>query len=110
MLTISFPVISPAPSGAFFQFSSSAGAGSPATKAATISAKIFFLLYIRILHAGMATSLKCKGCANSFSRAEQWSMKLLVQPGDGVLPLVQAINNAKKSVEIVIFRFDRSEV
>jgi len=37
-------------------------------------------------------------------------MKLLVQPGDGVLPLVQAINNAKKSVEIVIFRFDRSEV
>ena len=37
-------------------------------------------------------------------------MKLFVQPGDGVMPLVQAINNAKKSVEIVIFRFDRSEV
>lgn len=37
-------------------------------------------------------------------------MKLLVQPGDGVMPLVEAINKAKKSVEIVIFRFDRSEV
>jgi phosphatidylserine/phosphatidylglycerophosphate/cardiolipin synthase-like enzyme len=37
-------------------------------------------------------------------------MKLLVQPGDGVLPLVQAINKAKKSVEICIFRFDRSEI
>ncbi|HLK18908.1 MAG TPA: phospholipase D-like domain-containing protein [Bryobacteraceae bacterium] len=37
-------------------------------------------------------------------------MKLYVQPGDGVMPLVQAINKAKKSVEIVIFRFDRGEV
>jgi len=37
-------------------------------------------------------------------------MKLFIQPGDGVLPLVQAINSAKKSVEIAIFRFDRSEI
>jgi cardiolipin synthase len=37
-------------------------------------------------------------------------VKLLVQPGDGIMPLVKAINNAKKSVEIVIFRFDRNEV
>ena len=37
-------------------------------------------------------------------------MKLFVQPGDGVTPLVQAIDKAKKSVEIVIFRFDRTEV
>lgn len=37
-------------------------------------------------------------------------MKLLVQPGDGVMPLVQAINHAKKSLEIVIFRFDRGEI
>ncbi|HUQ95882.1 MAG TPA: phospholipase D-like domain-containing protein [Bryobacteraceae bacterium] len=36
--------------------------------------------------------------------------KLLVQPGDGVLPLVKAINAAKSSVEIVIFRFNRKEV
>ena len=37
-------------------------------------------------------------------------MKVLIQPGDGVAPLVQAINNAKNRVEIAIFRFDRSEV
>lgn len=37
-------------------------------------------------------------------------MKLLVQPGDGVKPLVEAIENAKKSIQIVIFRFDRLEI
>src|SRR3984893_7882666 len=35
---------------------------------------------------------------------------LIVQPADGVMPLVKAINNAKHRVEIAIFRFDRSEV
>ena len=37
-------------------------------------------------------------------------MKLFVQPGDSVSALVQAINNAKKSIEVLIFRFDRSEI
>jgi phosphatidylserine/phosphatidylglycerophosphate/cardiolipin synthase-like enzyme len=37
-------------------------------------------------------------------------LKLLVQPGDGVSPIVQAINGAKKNVEILIFRFDKIEV
>ncbi len=37
-------------------------------------------------------------------------MKLLTQPGDGVQPLVKAIERAKKSIEIVIFRFDQSEI
>ena len=37
-------------------------------------------------------------------------MKLLIQPGDGVAPLVDAINGAKSRVQIVIFRFDRSEI
>lgn len=37
-------------------------------------------------------------------------MKLLVQPGEGVAPLVHGINQAKTSVEILIFRFDRIEV
>jgi cardiolipin synthase len=37
-------------------------------------------------------------------------VKLLVQPGDGVVPLIKGINRAKKSVEIVIFRFDRTEI
>ncbi len=37
-------------------------------------------------------------------------MKLLIQPGDGVAPLVDAINGAQSRVEIAIFRFDRGEV
>ncbi len=37
-------------------------------------------------------------------------MELLIQPGDGVLPLVQGINNAKHSIEVVIFRFDRRDL
>lgn len=37
-------------------------------------------------------------------------MKLLIQPGDGVGPLVKAIERARKSVEIIIFRFDRIEI
>ena len=37
-------------------------------------------------------------------------MKLIIQPDDGVTPLVQAVRNAKKTVDIVIFRFDRVEL
>jgi cardiolipin synthase A/B len=37
-------------------------------------------------------------------------VRLLVQPGDGVKPLLDAINGAKSRVEIVIFRFDRGEI
>ncbi len=37
-------------------------------------------------------------------------MKLIIEPEDGVAPLLSAIKKAKKSIEIVIFRFDRSEV
>ena len=37
-------------------------------------------------------------------------MKLLIQPGTGVKPLVEAIDGARKSVEIAIFRFDRGEI
>lgn len=37
-------------------------------------------------------------------------MKLILQPGAGVLPLIEAIHSAKKSVEIVVFRFDRGDV
>src|SRR6476620_12542007 len=37
-------------------------------------------------------------------------MKLLIQPGDGIGPLVKAIEKARKRVEIVIFRFDRIEI
>ena len=37
-------------------------------------------------------------------------MKLLEQPGDGVKPLVQAMDEATDRIEIAIFRFDRSEL
>ena len=37
-------------------------------------------------------------------------LKLLVQPGDGVEPIVDAIDRAKSRVEIAIFRFDRWEI
>jgi cardiolipin synthase len=37
-------------------------------------------------------------------------MKLLIQPADGVAPLLAAIKGAKKSIEIAIFRFDRTDL
>jgi cardiolipin synthase len=37
-------------------------------------------------------------------------MKLIIQPDAGVAPVVTAIKQAKKSVDILIFRFDREEV
>jgi phosphatidylserine/phosphatidylglycerophosphate/cardiolipin synthase-like enzyme len=37
-------------------------------------------------------------------------VKLLIQPGDGVERFVKGIRKAKKSVEIMIFRFDRPEI
>ena len=38
------------------------------------------------------------------------ALQLLIQPGEGVAPLVKAIDKAKKSVEVLIFRFDRQEI
>jgi len=37
-------------------------------------------------------------------------LKLLIQPEDGAERIVKGIRKAKKSIEIVIFRFDRSEI
>jgi cardiolipin synthase A/B len=37
-------------------------------------------------------------------------VKLLIQPEDGVAPLVAAIKKAKKQIDIVVFRFDRAEL
>ena len=37
-------------------------------------------------------------------------MKLIMQPDDGLTPLVQAVRRAKKAIDIVIFRFDRPEL
>ena len=37
-------------------------------------------------------------------------MKLIIEPNDGPAPLISALKNAKKSVEIAIFRFDRNDI
>ncbi len=37
-------------------------------------------------------------------------MKLLIQPESGIEPLLDGLRSAKKSIQILIFRFDRSEV
>jgi phosphatidylserine/phosphatidylglycerophosphate/cardiolipin synthase-like enzyme len=37
-------------------------------------------------------------------------MKLIVQPEDGVEPLLSAIQKAKKSIDLTIFRLDREEI
>src|SRR5260370_13256513 len=61
----------------------------------------------------MAIIVKSKSSA-TLSRQllgpERPAVKLLVQPGDSVTALVQAINSAKRSIEVLIFRFDRCEI
>ena len=37
-------------------------------------------------------------------------MKLIIQPDDGLTPLLKAIRRARKTIDIVIFRFDRVEL
>jgi cardiolipin synthase len=37
-------------------------------------------------------------------------MKLIIQPEDGVASLLHGIDNARKSIEIAIFRFDHAEI
>lgn len=37
-------------------------------------------------------------------------MKLITQPDDGITPLIQAVRKAKTNVDIVIFRFDRTDL
>ncbi|HKO19952.1 MAG TPA: phospholipase D-like domain-containing protein [Acidobacteriaceae bacterium] len=37
-------------------------------------------------------------------------MKLLIQPDDGIKPILEALKKAEKSIQILIFRFDRTEV
>jgi cardiolipin synthase len=36
-------------------------------------------------------------------------VKLLVQPEDGTMPLVTAVRRARKSVDVMVFRFDRAD-
>ena len=38
------------------------------------------------------------------------NVKLILQPDDGVTPLIKAIDGATKKIEIAIFRFDRTDI
>ncbi len=40
----------------------------------------------------------------------QNELKLIQQPNDGLMPLVSAIDNARHTIEILIFRFDQREI
>lgn len=53
--------------------------------------------------------MKCNKNARIMPTAEP-VVKVLVQPGDGVAPIVKAIDGAKSSVQIIIFRFDETEI
>ena len=44
------------------------------------------------------------------ARMESEMQSLIIQPADGVGPLLAAIKGAKESVDIAIFRFDRKDV
>jgi len=37
-------------------------------------------------------------------------VKLLIQPEDGITPILEALRGAKESIKILIFRFDRTEI
>ena len=37
-------------------------------------------------------------------------MKLIIEPDDGVAPILRAIRRARRRLDVVIFRFDRGEV
>ena len=37
-------------------------------------------------------------------------MKLLIQPEGGIDPLLDGLRKAKKSIQILVFRIDRSEI
>ena len=41
-------------------------------------------------------------------QGEVATVKLIIQPDEGLTPLLQAVKRAKQSIDIVIFRFDRS--
>ena len=42
--------------------------------------------------------------------APEGTLKVIVQPESGIVPVVQAIRTAKRCIDICIFRFDRAEI
>ena len=37
-------------------------------------------------------------------------MKLIVEPDDGIAPILTAIKQAKKTIDVLIFRLDRADI
>ena len=61
------------------------------------------VLRIRTVELSVASSLL-------HSRAGIEAMKLIVQPDAGIAPLLQAIKQAKKTIDVLIFRLDRKDM
>src|SRR4051795_3458311 len=67
--------------------------------------------------AGMASNLLI-GRVTSYARYKprtsslepEPQMKLIVEPDDGVAPVLTAIKQAKKTIDVLIFRLDRGDI
>ena len=50
-----------------------------------------------------------EGCSSHKGRRD-FDLELIMQPEDGPSRLLSAFKNAKKSIEVAIFRFDRNDI
>src|SRR5207244_5171571 len=53
---------------------------------------------------------RCYPACGGILAIERSAMRLIVQPDDGVKPLIEAIDRAKRTVTIVVFRFGLAEL
>lgn len=51
-----------------------------------------------------------RACLNVRRRGEEARVKLIVQPDDGLAPIATAIKQAKKTIDVLIFRLDLQEI
>jgi cardiolipin synthase len=61
----------------------------------------------------MASLLQGRTCGQRdcvFIAGEERDVKLLIQPDGGIDPILDALRKAKKSIQILIFRIDQSEI
>src|SRR5271165_4704355 len=88
-------------------FFAGAAAREPAAITA-VSSKNILVFNNRSIRDNMTYCRALVTCKND--ARVQLQMRLLQQPGDGVMPIVSAINSAKSTIEIAIFRFDQREI
>lgn len=53
---------------------------------------------------------KKKASSKSATKTSSNAVQVFVQPDDGIQPILDALNSAKHSIHILIFRFDRAEI